>query len=306
MRTFIIALFAVWLTFIPAFGQEDQKPFDQMTIEELRAVDTSDLSKTDKKLHKKLLKSAEKEEKKRIKVEKRAEKKRQQAEAKRLKKEAKARKKRNKAVNKQLDMVTDVYLETEIVQDDFEAFIEIVAPYHPGLFLGGRMPDDTHFRGFYYPSTDELLLRLVSSKQHMIEEITSENIQSIKGGAERYITKLGYWHNYRRATLRGGIELTVEPLARYNVDCHLVYCKFREDIGITLALDHLIPSLERLEILQIKVSNRKGKSHVISLPPGLIIGYLKKLDDAGALPEDMRTIVDASEEALVNRLEVGP
>lgn len=306
MRRFTTLIFIGALLFsAPVYGQDEPKPFEQMTIEELHAVDTKSLTKNDKKAHKKALKAAKKAEKKRIKEEKKAERKRRRAEQKRLKREAKEREANNKEVRRQIKMVSDVYEETRILRDDFEAFIEIVGPKYPRKFawLLVRDPVDFHFRAFFYPANQELQLRLVSSSELSVPEVTPANVDSLRGGPERYMTRNRYWHYYRRATLRGGVELEVEPLAKYLDKCNTLTCEFREDVGLTLTMDDLTEPLESQEFLQIKISGARGHEYLIGLSPGLIIGFLKKLAETGALDDNMQAVVNTAEITLHSRIQ---
>lgn len=290
---YVFILTAVFFFSVPAFSQDEAPNYSEMTLEQLQSVGRKSLSKKAKKLHKKALKAAQKAEKKRL-----------RAEAKRLKREEKARRKHNKEANRQIKLVSEVYEKTRILQDDFEAFVEIVSPRYPRQFawLLSRDPVDFQFRAFFYPHNGELQLRLVSSREITVNELTSENVGSVRGGPERFVTRNNYWHHYRRATLRGGIELNVEPLARYLDECSSFSCEFREDVGITVSFDDIIPALERQEFFQIKIWGAQGESYLISLSPGLIIGYFRKLQDTGAMNEDMIDVVNRAEVALHSRL----
>lgn len=317
MRAFTIILICLFLS-LPSLAQ-DTKSFDEMTYQELQAVDAGTLSKADKKLYKKALRTAQKAEKKRIAAEKKAEKKRiaaekkaararEKAEAKRLRAETKAREKHNKRIYKQIELVSDVYTGTKILRDEFEAFIEVVGPRYPRdhAWLLARDPIDFHFRAFFYPASQELLLRLVTSRELVFPEITPENVDSFRGGPERYLSRQGYWHYYSRATLRGGIELEVEPLEKYLYACNSIQCEFREDLGITLTMDVLLHPLEKQEALRIKVSGVKGHEYFIGLSPGIIIGFLKKLSETGALNEETQKAINTAEVTLHNRIQANP
>ncbi len=310
MRAIIIICLS-FLLVVPALADDGANPFSEMTITELVAVDTKVLSKADKKLHRNALRAAKKAEKARKSVEKkrivaekkakrarvRAEKKRAKTEAKRLRAETKARAKKNKKNLKRLAVIQEIYEETSVSKDDFEAHFEIVSSRYPNPFSIFKIREDTdfRFRAFYFPDEQKLTIRLRVSREVGTTELNSESVKYINVSPETFATRNGIWRNYSRATVRGGKLLTVHRLSRYYAGCDPLSCKFREDIGIELDYELLANSVRNHENLEIKIS---GKYYFIAtVPLEFIAGYLKKMAE--------NVDIDGKYAALAQQVEIG-
>ncbi|NVJ69657.1 MAG: hypothetical protein HWE08_04845 [Alphaproteobacteria bacterium] len=268
------------------------KPFEEMTLEELRAVETDGLTKEQKKHHKKILKAAKKAEKARLKAEK-----------KRRKAEAKAIRKHNKKVDKLLGRIEKTFLRSTIYRDDFEAYTRITGPYDtnsPTLFGANDYLIAQRFwlESYYDPASDEIPIRLYISDKIEVDELNDQSIQSIKGPPERYVGRHHGWNNFVRATLRGGAIRQLQPSKRYLDTCTVIKCYFREEFYIELDDDDLLDALLRVETLDIKISDPSGEHYIFSLPAAYTIGFFKRFGDLQPGGEMVRDAVIQLEESI--------
>jgi len=303
-KLFIIFILLSFSTF--SWAEETPKPYTEMTLVELQQVDTASLDKKTAKTYKKALKAAKKAEKKRLKAKAKAEKAQLKAEKKRLKAEAKARKKHNKPILKQLALIDTTYAKTLVRKDDFEAYVGTTAqPHTDNYILFGLDVNTTdqwyRLRSYFYESELRLVLQLYLSKKLVVQELTSQDVEYMSGPPEKYVTRNGYWKNYSRVTLRGGISKETTPVERYFASCSYE-CNFREDIAITLDLKDFIKPLDHGQNLEMKVSNKVGASFIVTVPPGYIIGYLKRLSEINSNLGMLATAAAEGQKVLEGKL----
>lgn len=289
----ISIIFLCFLFAVPAFAADDVKPFTEMTLIELKTVDTKALSKADKKLYRGALRAAKKVEKARQKEEKkraaearkaekasiRAEKKRARAEAKRLKKEAKTLAKKNKKTLKRIALMEEIYQKTTASKDDFEGYIEFVSPRHPkafASFLGGRASRDYRMRAFFFPNRGELTIQILVSETIITEKINAETVSSLDTSPEKFATRHEIWKDYSRATMRGAKQLELVKISKTFYSCEFSLCRFRELVGIKFNYPLLESVTQNLKYLDIKIAGRKYY-YIVSIPPEFIAGFIKKM-----------------------------
>ena len=285
MRTIVVVYLSILLIVPtlsagPATADDTAKPFSEMTISELTAIDVKALSKADKKLHKKALRAAKKIEKARKKVEK----KRARAEEKRLKAEAKRIAKLNKATLSQLQFAEDIYRDTKYRKDEFEAQTGVNAPAHSGgpkvsYFSIANRDLWYRMRAVAYPERGEYKLSVYVSKKLILTELNKLDVQLLSGSPENYVTRNRYWQNYSYATMRGGVPLEFKFSERYLDNCSDTQCNFREDAIVAVTLEQLQQALEKATPLEFKVFNELRNGFVVSVHPGYIIGFLKRLSE---------------------------
>ena len=213
-----------------------------------------------------------------------------------------------KKITKRLEFINKIYEETRIIEDDFEAYIKVLGPRYPreSAWLLSRDPVDFYLSALFFPETAGFGLKLITSREIVVDELNSETINSINGSPERYLTRNGYWHNYRRATMRGGRELEIEPAERYLDECTIVRCKFREDTAITLSLDHFSGPLDHAQLLEIKIAGHKGSEYFVRLTPEFISGFLEALAEVGEPLADLKKATAVHRKRLQNQLKAAP
>ncbi len=297
----------IFLTFAAPTMAQEIILYDQMTYEQLKEVDPSSLSKVDKKAWKKAHKKAKKAHQKAERKRKKLEKKQAKAEAKRRKAEEKARKKANKHIQNQLDLVATTYANTQIIRDDFEAHVTIASQFHTNERALFGVKDETvdnryRLRGFYYPDRDNMVLQLVVSQRIKTTSLTSNNIDSIRNPIS-YMTKNGYWPNFSRATLRGGINKPVVQMERYLDRCSFLECNFREVFSIELLPEDIVKTATSFQPLQIKISGASGTSFIETIPSAYILGFLKKLGNVNSEGAKLTETIQTAENLIRSQLQ---
>ena len=270
------------------------KPYSEMTYAELQQVDKNTLDKTDKRAFKTAFKAAQKAWSKAEKARKKAvrkaekalrksEKNRLKAERKRLKAEAKARKKHNKFINKQLALINNAYKHTSVENDEFEGYIVISAPIYAQSSTIFDPPvrerkEWSQLRAYFFPETNNIGLELYVSKRLTVTDLDKDSIADLHSSPENYVRREGYWKNYNRAMLAGGIKRGFISEEKYLSKCSS-YCAFREDYIVKLEFDDLKDALSNLSHFEVKISNSKLEAFIVSVPSAHLVGFLKRMSE---------------------------
>lgn len=275
MKSLMIAAMLLTLTPAPvhaaAYG-----PYDTLPLEELRQIDTSALSKAEKKAYKKALKAAEKAEKKRLKAEK-----------KRLKAAAKAEAKAKKAAQKTARKVLKVRDTTRIIRDEFETDTKIKGPTYSfsnmqTVYQLGNGGEVQYFIRTYLNMEEgrldtQLYLTIKNKTMVDVDLIAARNLTPV-----RYANRQGLWTNYSSAKLRGGVERKLIPVDKTG-DISYGIGSFYEDVVIKLEHEDLIASLNDFQSFDFKLSGGNKSDLVVSIPPTYITGFILKFARSAGL-----------------------
>ncbi len=308
MKYFLITIMLLVASAGLHASDDQAKSYEEMTLEELQAVNTKALDKSAKKAHKKALrdakkaaKAAQKAERKRQKAAQRAERARQKAEKKRLAKLAKMKRKTQKRAQKKLNYINKVYNGTSIIKDDFEANIQIRgrdgSQYDSDIIYvlgnGGRIR--YFLRSFYNPQSNNIVLQAyvtIKFSEVVNEAMLAEHHLT----AAAYATQQGWWKKYSLAALRGGIGLEVKRIRSYTDNC-AYYCAFYEDIAITLDLEAVQKAVYQQQDLAMKISSKYAPPLVLNIPHDYMVGYLLRLSETDSrlshVSVDARTNINA-------------
>ncbi|WP_262695818.1 remorin family protein [Kordiimonas aquimaris] len=294
---------------ISVHAQDNNKPYTEMTIQELRLIEPDSLSKSDKKQYKKALKAARKAEKKRIKAEKKAERARKKAEKKRLKAEAKVRKKALKQARKVYKYANTIYEDTYFIKDDFEATIQIRGANtqkYDMQTLGrlGNGGNITYFlRSFYNPSTGLITTQLYATVKFS-EAVVNADMQNPTISPELYAAQHGWWKGFHSASLRGGIALRFNPIRRRADTYCEYYCSFHEEFAIDLLTASVIQAANTDTSLDIKINSQRAGSMILSVPWLYLTAYLARLSELDTTLADYGAKAKAEMEKM--RLDASP
>lgn len=275
------------------------KPFEEMTLEELRAVETDSLTKEQKKHHKNILKAAKKAEKARLK----AEKARLKAEEKRRKEEEKKLRKARSKAAKRVKYIDKVRRETVIFKDDFAAHIAIrgdkkvnrVTSFSEAMTI----PDATFFslHALYYPQDNSLVLQafVLMETREMLSE---EDAAKMAKRPLRYANRAGVWRNYNRATLRGGKEVETAPLDR-RAEVEYGVGKFQEDLRVGISMEDIKTAVAEGRDLDFKLYANRAPSLIITIPYDYLLGFGMRLSDLGSDIEIDRALFETPYRTLI-------
>lgn len=294
MRYFILFFITISLSFSAIAQDTENKPFTEMTLEELESVDTGALDRTEKKLHKKVLKAAKKAEKARL----RAEKKRRQAEAKARKQAERERQKRLRVVNKS-------YEGADVVRGEFDTFITINGQKEftdKGLF--SAMSDNGvkhyHLKALINPENQNTRLFLVAFSIESDMEMNADRLKFRGIAPKEYARRQGYWRNYSRARMTGGVERKITKNEKMQPDCNSSYCTFREKTVVKLKMQDLQKALAQRGELAIQLSGEDAPAGTVRVPYGYLVGFAWRLSEQdssftelAAMAHDGRRFIEA-------------
>jgi hypothetical protein len=246
---------------LPTMAQ-DAADFKAMSVVELQDVDTTGLSKKQKKAHKKELKKKQKTEKKRLKKEATAAKKA-------AKKQAKAEKKAVKAQAKFDKKVAKTYKNTRAYKDDFEAYSTVRGPNHDlYTFWENNVysPALWYLNTFVYPD-GRMETRLYLS-------LTWEGRLRNRGGKG--------FKDFANAVLIGGYHSDVRREER--VDGH---CGYKDSICLTEVVSMGIPEAFLLNsynaggTMDVRIEGRNRERVVVKVSKTYLKGYVTKAQTLG-------------------------
>jgi len=312
----LIVIIALFVFTLAADAQmEPQKPYSEMTLEELKAVNTQKLPKAAKKAHKKALTAAKKAEKARIKAQKRAAKERKKAEmarkraeAKRLKAEKKRKAKAQKAVQKKLKKVAKAYRNTKIIADEFSAQIEIEGPMNFTRkgnfsdFLASQPIPKFLLRSFFDPETGHHNLQAYVHHGVSDSNFNSDHLVILGISKEEYARRKGFWQNFSSASLKGGIKRRVHIVRQSGKDCNDIYCYFNEDVVVNLSIDDLTKSLSEKTELAFRLAGR-DKSLIIRIPHDYLVGFAWRLSELNSGQSVFATLAEEGKQFILSGAE---
>lgn len=262
-------------------AQSTQTTYTNMSLQELKSIDASSLSKADKKLYKKALKAAKKAEKKRIKEAQRAEQARIKAENKRKREKEKQRRKDHRFARNLQKTMQNIYELSRIERDDFESYFQVkgaIFKQDSGFWGEGKFgPPANYFVNIYYtPGTKEFSFILSVSKPFYLNDVDSTYFEVNQIRPEYYANINNLWPDYFRATLKGGIERNISPVSQGFVKCD-PRCLFMEAVAINIEYKDLISTLSEMQDLELKISGKSGDSFILSISTGYVIGLLQRM-----------------------------
>jgi len=289
----IIALLAITLT---AEAQTEQsKPYNEMTLEELKAVNVKKLAKTEKKAHKKALRTAQKAHKKALRAARKAEKAHKKAVA-----------KRKKAAQKKLKKVHKVYHATKIAKDEFSTYVEVVGPLNftrkaniHDIFSSNPVPQYSLI-SLINPDTDEHQLQAYVHTGVHDPNFTSDRLIVLGISAEEYARRKGFWRNFHTAALSGGAKRRVLPVRQSADSCKELYCNFEEDVSIQLKTEDLLTALHTKNGLAFRLSGERGDPEVVRIPYSYLVGYALRLSELNSNQGKLSELAQAGRNHILN------
>ncbi|WP_286830661.1 MULTISPECIES: hypothetical protein [Kordiimonas] len=268
---------ALALTFLsgPVLADTPNKPYEEMTIAELQAVDTKPLSRDEKKHLKSVLKAKKKAEKARL----REEKKRAKAEAKRLKKA-------RREASKQLSYIQAVYKKSGIFRDPGNSRLRIrgadasISSAEAILALSSNGGHVGYFIRTYYDPVSGTLSPQIYLTVKFSDTVDQDQLDARNATAEAYANRRGWWKNYRWATL-GGAGRNLTLVDRYSNNAPY-YPSFFEEYVIRLAFEDITAAVKAGSTLRVDVrsASRGAGAFTVAVPYDYLLGYLMRLSEA--------------------------
>lgn len=294
MKQLLVLILVFSLLSGSALADAPAKPYEDMTVAELKAVDTKTLSRDERRHLKKVLKAAKKAEKARIKAEKRrlkaerkAEKARIKAEKKRAKAEAKRLRKARKAATKQLALIETVYKNSGIYRDPGYSNLRIrgadakISTSEAIFALSSNGGHVGYFiRTYFNPLTGGLSPQIYMTVS--FSDVVDQDMLYEKGmTAEAMANRNGWWKNYRWAALRNGAGRRLTPVDRYSNNSPY-YASFFEEYIIQLAFEDITAAVKAGTALRVEVSSpsRGAYPFTIAVSYDYLLGYLMRLSEA--------------------------
>lgn len=296
MRILVTLLLCLAFLTVAATAEEAAKPFDQMTLEELQAVDSKALPRDAKKLFKKALKSAKKAEKQRIRAEKKAEKARIRAEKKRLRaeeKRLKAERKRKKAearrmkeakevAARRLAFIKSTYDETAVFEAGYGRLsIQGQQASHYDSFMLTALGTNSarvHYQMQISTDTD---FNTLNPQLHISVSrgIPVEREEFERVGPMKYAKRHGVWRRYRQASTRTGARRALHPTDRYvEGNCYSL-CYFLEEVAIDLSIEDIMSAIQNGQGMSIRLHSHRAPTLFVDIAYDYLVGLMARVAD---------------------------
>ncbi len=285
----------------PSVADTPAKSFEEMTVSELQTVDTKSLSRDEKKHLKAVLKTKKKVEKARLREEK-----------KRAKAEAKRQKKARKVASKQLSYIQAVYNKTGIFRDPGNSRLRIrgaddsISTSEAILALSSNGGHVGYFIRTYYDPASGTLSPQIYLTVKFSDVVDQDELYARNATAEAYANRLGWWKNYRWASLDGaGRRLTL--VDRYSNNAPY-YASFFEEYIIRLGLEDIMAAVKAGRALRVDVRSASHGAYpfTVAVPHDYLLAYLARLSEADQRLTHLGDHAKTRVAALIAELEGTP
>lgn len=315
MRFLVTLLLCLAFLTVAATAEEAAKPYDQMTLEELQAVDSKALPRDARKLFKKALRAAKKAEKQRIRAEKKAEKARIRAEKKRLRaeeKRLKAERKRKKAVAKRIKRTKEVAIERLAFIKSIYDETAVFEAGHGRLSFQGQQA--SHYDSFMLIALDTTSARVHYQMQMSTDAgfntlnpqlhirvsrgLAVETEEMDRLGPMKYARRHGIWRRYQQATTRTGAKRALYPTDRYVEDNCYILCYFLEEVAINLSIEDIMGAIRGGQGMSIRLHSHSAPTLFVDIAYDYLVGFMARVsDESGG-----KIVLDARANAHVDAL----
>lgn len=272
----VLAILLLLATGVSADETEEPTTFRDMSLTELQAVDTGDLSKAERRLHKAALKAAKKAEKKRLKEEK-----------KRLRRALKHAEERLRyaegvrARSTSHNMETDGDLWISGASSDFNQTL-----FSGNVLYGKEQP---FYLGSYIEKTSGQFSVSVLLSFTEGTRIVHPGSPEVVEPPEWYWREKGGWPMFTRAMLYGGKQLPLRTISRdFSRNGDFVHAT--EKVSITLDWADIEAAVSKRHHLDFKLFSDVERHKSIRLPFEYLVGYgmrLAEVDAPLALDRDL-------------------
>jgi len=296
MKQIIFIIIICAASFAVVAQDTPPKTFNEMSYEELKAVDQAPLDKKAKKSLKKALIKAKKAERAAI-----------QAKKKRLKREAKAEKKRRAAATKKLKKITKYYRATSINKDEFTTNYEIKGPNITermdwnNLFFSMQKIPIYALAAEIEPGDMGTTLVLGVAVRKEVAGINSFRLEILGKSIAQYADENNIWPQYNAALLKGGKKRGVESVSKKIGECTFENCVFMEIFAIELQLDDIEEMVQTRSELAVRVSAENASNLIIRIPFSYLTGFLWKFSEMDSQFNHYLPLVEEAKQFVLSR-----
>ncbi|TNE65018.1 MAG: hypothetical protein EP335_06455 [Alphaproteobacteria bacterium] len=253
-----------------ATEQATPKTFSEMSLEELKAVNTKTLDREDRKAHKKALKAAKKAEKERL-----------AAERKRLKEKAETEKFWAKQMKRHRDKYDASYNATRVGKKAYDADITALsrgvrAGHHAYAWLWSRLPAN-------------------GRDEHAILVEVEYRAERRSGDTEPFELRSYHWRRYDRAAFDGGQRADISNYQRLVGTCSEYGCNLTESMEIALTHQQLVEAATKAGAINIKLWSGGGFKEYLNISGPTVQGYVMRIHDRTGLFGEAVDAISASE-----------
>ncbi|MCJ9427666.1 hypothetical protein [Kordiimonas marina] len=220
--------------------QEVLPKYQAMSLEELRAIDTTLLDGGQQVAFKKALREAEKQ-----------------------------RRKEERAERKRLAQVIKAYKYTDIRRSPYERDIRVYGRSISELF---SMTDSSWYLAASF-GPDGASFEVIYTVDY-----NNFDYNRTPDDPPPQITP-GSWRIYNRASFYGGEPAAINNTRQSDSGCDKVQCDFEETVWIDLPYSKIIEALENGGDIDLRVVARSGDKDYITISHGDLVGYIRRIHD---------------------------